>query len=143
MTVRTVGIGASADGIEAFRLFFQAMPPDCGLGFMIVLHMAADQKSALAEIIGRWTSLAVTDAADGNQIAPDHVYVVPAGYVCTVQNGRVRLRKQAPGVPRNQHRLPNFSTVLRHCCRTQAFGVTSPFPGDVRPRERSLPCRGH
>jgi len=31
---------------------------------------------------------------------------------------------------------------VRHCCKTDAWGVTSPFPVGVRPRERSRRCRG-
>lgn len=38
--MQVVGIGASAGGIEAFRRFFEAMPPDKGMAFVIVLHMA-------------------------------------------------------------------------------------------------------
>ena len=37
--------------------------------------------------------------------------------------------------------VPN-STAKRHCCKTDAWGVTSPFPVGVRPRERSRRCRG-
>ena len=52
-----VGIGASAGGLEAFRTFFANMPPDSGMAFILVQHLAPDHKSMLAEIIGRSTSM--------------------------------------------------------------------------------------
>jgi two-component system, chemotaxis family, CheB/CheR fusion protein len=34
-----VGIGASAGGIEALGRFFDAMQPDSGCAFVVVLHL--------------------------------------------------------------------------------------------------------
>ena len=68
--MQVVAIGASAGGIEAFRLFFEAMPADSGMGFVVVLHMSADHKSALPEIIARWTTMPVAEAADGGRVEP-------------------------------------------------------------------------
>ena len=51
-----VGIGASAGGIDAFHSFFNHMPADCGMGFVVILHLPAERKSMLAEILTRWTS---------------------------------------------------------------------------------------
>ena len=63
--MQVVAIGASAGGIEAFRLFFESMPADSGMGVVVVLHMSAAHKSALPEIIARWTAMPVREAADG------------------------------------------------------------------------------
>ncbi len=79
--MQIVAIGASAGGIEAFRLFFEAMPADSGIGFVVVLHLPADRKSMLPEIIARWTTMPVAEAADGSRVNPDHVYVIPPGHV--------------------------------------------------------------
>ena len=34
-----VGIGASAGGLEAFRNFFQAMPANSGIAFVLIQHL--------------------------------------------------------------------------------------------------------
>jgi two-component system CheB/CheR fusion protein len=100
-----VGIGASAGGIEAFHRFFEKMPPDSGLAFVVVLHLAAGRKSMLPEILGRWTGMQVTEARDGDAVAADHVLVIPAGGVAQLRDGRLFLRRaiaeapQAPAAP--------------------------------------------
>jgi chemotaxis response regulator CheB len=38
-------IGASAGGIEAFRRFFETMPGESGMAFVVVLHLSAERKS--------------------------------------------------------------------------------------------------
>ena len=59
-----VAIGASAGGIEAFRQFFEKMPPDSGLAFVVVLHLPAGRKSMLPGILERWTGMSVAEARD-------------------------------------------------------------------------------
>src|SRR5262245_15023605 len=34
-----VGMGASAGGLEAFKKFFQNMPADCGMAFVLIPHL--------------------------------------------------------------------------------------------------------
>ncbi|MES2306340.1 MAG: CheR family methyltransferase [Gemmatimonadota bacterium] len=70
-----VGIGASAGGLEAFRSFFERMPADSGMAFVLILHLPADRKSLLPEILGRWTSMRVIEATNDTRVMPDCVYV--------------------------------------------------------------------
>ena len=44
-----VGLGASAGGLEAFETFFMQMPPDSGMAFVLVQHLAPDRASLLPE----------------------------------------------------------------------------------------------
>ena len=55
----TVGIGASAGGVEALQSFFRAMPADAGLAFIVVIHIGRGHGSALPDILGRCTSMPV------------------------------------------------------------------------------------
>jgi two-component system CheB/CheR fusion protein len=70
-----VGIGASASGREAFHSFFHHMPADCGMAFVMILHLPAHRKSLLPEILRRWTKMRVVEGADGALIEPNRVYV--------------------------------------------------------------------
>jgi two-component system CheB/CheR fusion protein len=63
-----VGVGASARGIEAFRRFFEKIPPDSGLGFVVVLHLAPDRVSMRPAIRARWTAMPVSEAHDGDAV---------------------------------------------------------------------------
>jgi two-component system CheB/CheR fusion protein len=86
-----VGIGASAGGIDAFRQFFHRMPADCGMAFVVLLHLPADRKSLLTEILSRWTSMPVIEGTDGTRIEPNHVYVPPPHAIVTLANGHLRI----------------------------------------------------
>ena len=72
-----IGVGASAGGIEAFRSFFDRLPPKPGFAVVLALHLPAERKSLLSDIVRSWTSMSVQDATQGTPIKPDSVYVVP------------------------------------------------------------------
>ena len=86
-----VGIGASAGGIEALEGFFQGLPPRPGLAFVVVTHLSPERESRLPEILARYTDLVVRAAADGQLVEVDHVYVMPAGAILGLQDGRLRV----------------------------------------------------
>ena len=121
--MQVVGIGASAGGIEAFRLFFEAMPPDSGMAFVVVLHMSADRKSMLPEIIARWTAMPVAEATDGNLVEANHVYVIPPGHIGTLRGGRLRLRHLAAEVPREAAPIDEFFDSLAADLGEDAIGI--------------------
>jgi len=98
-----VGIGASAGGLEAFRIFFENMPADSGMAFVLVQHLAPDHKSILAEILAKSTPMDVIEAVDGAEVLPNHVFVIPPDATLTIANGRLVIVKPAP--PR-EHRRP-------------------------------------
>ena len=52
-----VGVGASAGGLEAFTQLLKALPPDTGMAFVLVQHLAPTHVSALAEILSRATQM--------------------------------------------------------------------------------------
>jgi chemotaxis response regulator CheB len=68
-----VGIGSSAEGVEALQLLFQNVPADIGMAFIVVSHLARDYQSLLPEIVARHARMRVTAAADGEQIEPNTV----------------------------------------------------------------------
>jgi two-component system CheB/CheR fusion protein len=84
-----IGIGASAGGIEAFQTFFENMPADSGLAFIVMLHLPVDRKSILPELIGRWTTMPVREATDGCILQANCVYIPPPGIVVTFRDGRL------------------------------------------------------
>ncbi len=121
--MQVVAIGASAGGIEAFRHFFEAMPADSGMGFVVVLHLSADRKSQLAEILSRWTPMPVSEAAEGDRVAPNQVHVIPPGHVATLQGGRLHLRPLAPNVPREATPIDEFFDSLATDLGEDAIGI--------------------
>src|SRR2546425_856378 len=73
-----VGIGASAGGLEALEAFFEPMPPDNGMAFVVVSHQPLHHVSLLPELLGRCTTMRVVEAADAMAIEPNCVYIAPS-----------------------------------------------------------------
>ena len=92
-----VAIGASAGGVEALQGFFHGLPPDPEIGVVIVTHLNPTRESKLPEILAESTKLPVHVAQHEMEVLPNAVYVMPAGAVLGIQNGRLQLRKQIPG----------------------------------------------
>src|SRR3954454_19652621 len=90
------GIGASAGGVEALQALFGHMPADSGMAFVVITHLAPHHESVLAEIIGRSTILAASQAEDGAEVRPDHVYVIPPNRLVTIANHRLQVREAGP-----------------------------------------------
>lgn len=91
-----VGIGASAGGLEALRSFFAAMPPDSGMAFVVIQHLAPNHKSLMAELLGRSTEMPVARAEEGGRPLANHVYLIPPGFNLTLSDAGLRLER-GPG----------------------------------------------
>jgi two-component system CheB/CheR fusion protein len=89
--LRVVGIGASAGGLEAFRELLRHLPPNTGMAFVLVQHLSPDHISNLAPLLARTSLLPVVEAADGQQLEPDRVYVIPPAVSPSLHGGRLRL----------------------------------------------------
>ncbi|MBD8882328.1 PAS domain-containing protein [Rhodanobacter sp. 7MK24] len=96
-----VGIGASAGGLEAYKAFFSNLHTDVGaskggFAYVLVQHLSPEHVSLLAELVGRATTMPVTEATDGERVAPDHVYVIPPNATLTIADGVLKVSKPAP-----------------------------------------------
>jgi two-component system CheB/CheR fusion protein len=99
----TVGIGASAGGLVAYTTFFEHMPADSGMAFVLVQHLAPDHQSMLSEILGKVTGMPVIEAEDMAPVEPNTVYVIPPNATLTIEHSTLRVSRPAP--PR-EHRKP-------------------------------------
>ena len=86
-----VGIGCSAGGLEALEKFFSHTPPASGVAYIVVQHLSPDHVSALPELLSRFTTMPVAEAADGMAVKPDHVYVIPPNRDLSLLHGHLRL----------------------------------------------------
>jgi len=102
-TVRAVGIGASAGGLQALEQFFAATPEDSGLAYLVVQHLDPTQKALLPELLQRVTGMPVRQARQGLRLAPDSVYVIPPNTEMSLEGNALKLAR--PAEPRGM-RLP-------------------------------------
>ena len=87
-----VGIGASAGGLEATIELFKSLPPDTGMAFIFIQHLAPDHESALAEIISKKTTMTVIEATEGQLVEPNHVYIIPPNVTMTIVQNCLALK---------------------------------------------------
>ena len=89
-----VAVGASAGGLEAIESFFSQMPPESGLGFIVIQHLSPDYKSLMVELLSKRTLMPVHRAEDGMLVLPDHVYLIPPKKNLTIFHGKLLLSEQ-------------------------------------------------
>jgi len=71
-----VGIGASAGGLAALQGFFDALPDNSGMVFVVVTHMDPERESLLPELLQTHTSMPVHQVQKQIAIEANHVYVL-------------------------------------------------------------------
>lgn len=67
-----VGIGASAGGIQATLSFFEHMPSDSGMAFVVIMHLSPDHKSGVDKVLQGVTSMPVQQVTGPLAIEPNH-----------------------------------------------------------------------
>lgn len=98
-----VGIGASAGGIEACGALLGAVPPDCGIAFIVVLHLDPSRASHLAEILqGRTESLSVVQANGTLRMKAGCVYVIAPNSKLQIQDGTLAVESLGENEPRSR-----------------------------------------
>ena len=91
-----VGIGASAGGLDPLVRFFEHLPKDTGMAFVIVQHLSPDFKSLMDELLARHTPLPIHLVEDGMPVEADHIYLIPAKKEMIVSGGRLLLSERGP-----------------------------------------------
>ncbi len=86
-----VGVGASAGGLDALRQFFERLPADSGLTFVVILHLSPEHESVLAELLQSRTKMTVTKVTEAVRVEPNHVYVIPPDRNLVMSDGYIRL----------------------------------------------------
>jgi len=115
-------IGASAGGFDAIRTFFDTMPVDSGIGFVVIQHLHPTQKSLAAELFGKRTKMPVVEARNGMRVEPNHVYTVPPNTYPSIHQGMLRLvaptQTHGPRLP-----IDHFFASLGEDQQQRAIGI--------------------
>ena len=72
-----VGIGASAGGLKALKTFFDHVPEDSGLAFVVVIHLSPDHESHLAQLLQPHVKMPVQQVTETVPLEGNTVYVIP------------------------------------------------------------------
>ncbi|MEE4205710.1 MAG: chemotaxis protein CheB, partial [Erythrobacter sp.] len=82
-------IGASAGGVAALQRLFGELPTDLGLAYVVILHLAPDQPSALGEVLSHCTEMPVHQVRGDNELRPDCIYVIPPDRELVIEADRI------------------------------------------------------
>jgi two-component system, chemotaxis family, CheB/CheR fusion protein len=88
-----VGIGASAGGLTALKRFFEHIPIDSGLSFVVVVHLSPEHKSMLADLLQPSARLPVRQVTETMPLEPNNVYVIPPNANLSAIDTHLRLSK--------------------------------------------------
>ncbi len=78
-------VGASAGGVAALQKFFERVPTDLGLAYVVIVHLSPDHPSQLAAILANVTDMPVGQVDDSPRLLPNHVYVIPPDRALAIQ----------------------------------------------------------
>jgi two-component system CheB/CheR fusion protein len=82
-----VGIGASAGGLQAVKSFFEQMPNDNGMAFVIIFHLSPDYPSQVDRIIQEVTKMPVRQVTETIAIEMNTVYVISPAHNLMMNDG--------------------------------------------------------
>ncbi|HMM77773.1 MAG TPA: chemotaxis protein CheB [Gammaproteobacteria bacterium] len=76
-SLHVAGIGASAGGLSALKTLLSSLTTGTGTAWVIVVHLAPDHESQLADLLQASTVLPVRQVAATVPLVADRVYVIP------------------------------------------------------------------
>ncbi|MGI4790835.1 MAG: chemotaxis protein CheB [Janthinobacterium lividum] len=118
-----VVIGASAGGLNAFRVILAGLPKDFPVPIVLVQHLSPEFPSKLAQILSNITKLRVKEAEQGDLLRAGHVYIAPPGRHLLV-NANLSLSLSLSS--KVHHSRPSVDVLFRSAaasCATGTIGV--------------------
>ncbi|MCY1031516.1 chemotaxis-specific protein-glutamate methyltransferase CheB [Corallococcus sp. BB11-1] len=101
---QVIAVGASTGGPPAVQRLLEGLASEPTASVLVSQHMPSQFTRAFAERLDRIGPFTVTEACDGDVVAPGHVYIAPGGrhLVLTERAGRMELRTPGP-VPADKY----------------------------------------
>ena len=115
-------IGVSAGGLEPLHEFFSCIPLDSGIAFIVIPHLNRDYVSIADKLLARHTTMPVWWAKQGQEVKPDHIYMLPINKMMTIENGYLQLQDRQVQ-DRSNWAVDIFFKSLAKAQQTYAIGI--------------------
>src|SRR5881227_1656422 len=115
-----VGVGGSAGGFEAAMELLRHLPAKSGMAFVIVQHLDPHHGSRLANLLGKATSMPVSEIAETTTPEPNAVYVQPPDKCVIAKNSKLTLVRRTE---RLNIAIDHFFESLAEECGSRAIGI--------------------
>ncbi|MFG0334185.1 MAG: chemotaxis protein CheB [Maioricimonas sp. JB049] len=99
-------MGASAGGLKPLKEFFEAMPDNPGLAFVVIQHLDPTKPSLTHELLSNQTAMKVTQVSGETRVEADCVYVIPPNKYLSIADGHLSL--SIPDRPRASRMAIDF-----------------------------------
>lgn len=86
-----VAIGSSAGGFEALSELVALLPKKTGFFYFLAQHHARGEKTMLAELLGRKSTIEVVLIREGMIFKPDILYVLPPELKIIIKNNKLKV----------------------------------------------------
>jgi two-component system chemotaxis response regulator CheB len=107
---RVVALASSAGGLQALTEILSHLPTAFPAAVLVIQHLEPSRQSHMAEILSWHSSLPVSEAGEGDQLLPGHVFVAPANHHLLVnEDGTLSLSQTAP----LHHVRPSADSLFR------------------------------
>ncbi|WP_371875615.1 CheR family methyltransferase [Duganella aceris] len=107
-----VGLGASAGGLQALIKFFEQMPADCDMAFVVILHLSPSHASNVSSILRRATRMPVSEVTEDRRVETGHVYVIAPNRQLSMSDGMLHVTAS--------EKKPGSHVTINHFFRTMA-----------------------
>ncbi len=97
--------------------FFDSLPTDSGIAFLVIQHLDPTHESAMVDILGRNASIGISEAVDGQSLGANHAYLIPPNTSLTIEEARLALQ---PPTLRDGLRMP-IDVCLESLARNQTL----------------------
>src|SRR5579871_853404 len=117
-----LAIGTSAGGFQALRLLASELPAGFPAAVVVVIHLSAQYRSELDEILSKSGPLGASFAQDGEALRRGHIFIAPPACHLLLEDDHVRLGRG----PRENNARPAIDPLFRSiavCCGSRAIGV--------------------
>lgn len=119
MSPPCIVIGASAGGLEPLREVVAQLPADLPAPVFVVMHLPANHKSYLPEILSQTGLLPALHPEDNTSIRAGSIYVAPPDHHLLVDNGSIAVKRG----PKENGFRPSIDALFRSAAYTYGPGA--------------------
>jgi two-component system chemotaxis response regulator CheB len=84
-----IAIGGSAGGISAIQAILKKIPTGFFIPIVVVIHLPANNRGLLSEVLGGWTKSPLREPNDKDPIDSGTIYTAPSGYHLMVEKEKI------------------------------------------------------
>ena len=119
MSPQCITIGASAGGLEPLRDVVSQLPADFPAPVFVVMHLPANHRSYLPEILSKTGPLPALHPEDNTNIEAGVIYVAPPDHHLLVDNGSVAVKRG----PKENGFRPSVDALFRSAAYSYGPGA--------------------